>query len=378
MPNPWHELTDLGQSVWYDNLNRQLIVSGDLKRMVAEDRVTGGTSNPSIFEKAVGSSDIYDADIRRLVAEGKDTDAIYDELTITDVRESADVFRAAYDATSARDGYASLEVPPNLANDTEATVREARRLFAALDRPNTMIKIPGTQAGLPAIQQCLEDGININITLLFGVENYEQVANTYITALEKRAAAGKPVDRIGSVASFFVSRVDSLVDEKIERMIEIGTNGRKMKLASLRGQAAIANAKVAYDRYRHIFAGPRWQALADLGAQTQRCLWASTSTKNPIYRDVTYVEELIGSDTVNTVPPATLDAFRDHGDVAPTLDEDIGGARHTLMALDEMGIDFKAVTDELQEQGVKLFCDSYDQARETIRQKSETLAGARA
>ena len=378
MPNPWHELTDLGQSVWYDNLNRQLIVSGDLKRMVAEDRVTGGTSNPSIFEKAVGGSDAYDADIRRLVAEGKDTGAIYDELTITDVRESADVFRAAYDATIARDGYASLEVPPDLANDTEATIREARRLFAALDRPNAMIKIPGTQAGLPAIQQCLEDGININITLLFGVKNYEQVANTYITALEKRAAAGKPVDRIGSVASFFVSRVDSLVDEKIERMIEIGTNGRKMKLASLRGQAAIANAKVAYDRYRHIFAGPRWQALADLGAQTQRCLWASTSTKNPIYRDVIYVEELIGSDTVNTVPPATLDAFRDHGDVAPTLDEDIGGARHTLMAIDEMGIDFKAVTDELQEQGVKLFCDSYDKARDTIRQKSESLAGARA
>jgi transaldolase len=378
MPNPWHELTDLGQSVWYDNLNRRLIVSGDLKRMVAEDRVTGGTSNPSIFEKAVGGSDAYDADIRRLVAEGKDTGAIYDELTITDVRESADVFRAAYDATIARDGYASLEVPPDLANDTEATIREARRLFAALDRPNAMIKIPGTQAGLPAIQQCLEDGININITLLFGVKNYEQVANTYITALEKRAAAGKPVDRIGSVASFFVSRVDSLVDEKIERMIEIGTNGRKMKLASLRGQAAIANAKVAYDRYRHIFAGPRWKALADLGAQTQRCLWASTSTKNPIYRDVIYVEELIGSDTVNTVPPATLDAFRDHGDVAPTLDEDIGGARHTLMAIDEMGIDFKAVTDELQEQGVKLFCDSYDKARNTIRQKSESLAGARA
>jgi len=378
MPNPWHELTDLGQSVWYDNLNRRLIVSGDLKRMVAEDRVTGGTSNPSIFEKAVGGSDAYDADIRRFVTDGKDNEAIFDELTITDVRESADVFRAAYDATNSRDGYASLEVPPDLANDTEATIREARRLFAALDRPNVMIKIPGTQAGLPAIQQCLEDGININITLLFGVENYEQVANAYINALEKRLAAGKPIDKIGSVASFFVSRVDSLVDEKLERMIEIGTNGRKMKLASLRGQAAIANAKVAYDRYRHIFAGPRWQALADLGAQTQRCLWASTSAKNPIYRDVIYVEELIGPDTINTVPQATLDAFRDHGDVAPTLDEDIGGARHTLMAIGEMGIDFKAVTDELQEQGVKLFCDSYDKARDTIRQKSESLAGARA
>jgi transaldolase len=241
-----------------------------------------------------------------------------------------------------------------------------------------MIKIPGTQAGLPAIQQCLEEGLNINITLLFGVENYEHVANAYITALEKRLAAGKPIDRIGSVASFFVSRVDSLVDEKLQRMIEVGTNGRKMKLAVLRGQAAIANAKVAYDHYRHIFAGPRWQALAGLGAQTQRCLWASTSTKNPNYRDVTYVEALIGPDTINTVPQATLDAFREHGDVAPTLDEDIGGARHTIMAIEEMGIDFKAVTDELQGQGVKLFCDSYDKARETIRQKSESLAGARA
>jgi transaldolase len=378
MPNPWHELTALGQSVWYDNLNRQLIVSGELKRMVAEDNVTGGTSNPSIFEKAVSGSDVYDGDIRRLVAEGEQLGAIYDELTLTDVRESADVFRAAYDATSARDGYASLEVPPDLAYDTEATIREARRLFAALDRPNVMIKIPGTQAGLPAIEQCLEEGININITLLFGVENYEQVANAYTTALEKRAAAGKPIDTIGSVASFFVSRVDTLVDEKLEEMIEAGSNGRKMKLAALRGQAAVANAKIAYDRYRRIFAGPRWQALADKGAQTQRCLWASTSTKNPRYRDVMYVEELIGPDTINTVPQNTLDGFRDHGEVALTLEEDVGGARHTIRTIEEMGIDFKAVTDELQGQGVKLFCDSYDKAQDTIRQKSEALAGARA
>jgi transaldolase len=378
MPNPWHELTALGQSVWYDNLNRQLIVSGDLKRMVEEDKVTGGTSNPSIFEKAVGGSDVYDADISRLVAEGKDLDGVYDELTVTDVRLSADEFRAAYDSTNARDGYASLEVPPDLAYDTEATIREAKRLFAALDRPNVMIKIPGTQAGVPAIEQCLEDGININITLLFGVENYEQVANAYISALEKRIAAGKPVDKVGSVASFFVSRVDTLVDEKLEEMIEAGSNGRKMKLAALRGQAAIANAKIAYDRYTRIFAGPRWQALAEQGAQTQRCLWASTSTKNPHYRDVMYVEELIGPDTINTVPQSTLDGFRDHGDVSLTLQEDVAGSRHTLRTIEEMGIDFRAVTDELQEQGVKLFCDSYDKARATIRQKSEALAGARA
>ena len=378
MPNPWHELTDLGQSVWYDNLNRQLLESGELKRMVEEDRVTGGTSNPSIFEKAVGGSDVYDADIRRLVGEGRELPEIYDELTVTDVRLSADEFRKAYDATNAADGYASLEVAPDLAYDTESTIREAKRLFAALERPNVMIKIPGTKEGLPAIEHCLEEGLNINITLLFGVVNYEQVANAYINALEKRVAAGKPIDRVASVASFFVSRVDSLTDEKLEEMIEAGSNGRKMKLASLRGQAAIANAKVAYDRYRHIFAGPRWQALAEKGAKTQRCLWASTSTKNPNYRDVIYVEELIGPDTINTVPQATLDAFREHGDVAPTLSEDTAGARHTLRTLEEMGIDFKAITDELQTQGVKLFCDSYDKARATIREKSEALAGARA
>jgi transaldolase len=378
MPNPWHELTALGQSVWYDNLNRQLITSGDLRRMVEKDHVTGGTSNPSIFEKAVGSSDVYDEDIRKLVSDGCELDQVYDELTVTDVRLSADEFRAAYDSSAGADGYASLEVAPDLAYDTEATVREARRLFEALDRPNVMIKIPGTQEGLPAIERCLEEGININITLLFGVENYEQVANAYVTALEKRAQAGKPVDAIASVASFFVSRVDSLTDEKLEALIEKGSNGAKMKLAALRGQAAIANAKIAYQRYKKIFAGPRWQALAGKGARTQRCLWASTSTKNPNYRDVMYVEELIGPQTINTVPQATLDGFREHGEVALTLEEDVAGARHTIMAIEEAGIDFKAVTDELQEQGVKLFCDSYEKARKTIREKSAALAGARA
>jgi transaldolase len=378
MTNPWHEVVALGQSVWYDNLNRQLLVTGDLKRMIEEDKVSGGTSNPSIFEKAVGGSDVYDDDIRRLVREGYDTERIYDELTVTDVRLSADEFRPPFESTTGRDGYASLEVSPDLAYDTEATIQEAQRLFSALDRPNVMIKIPGTHEGLPAIEQCLEEGININITLLFGVENYKEVANAYIRALEKRAAQNQPIDTIASVASFFVSRVDSLVDEKLEALIEAGSNGKKMKLASLRGQAAIANAKIAYQEYKRIFSGPRWEALAQKGAQTQRCLWASTSTKNPNYRDVMYVEELIGPDTINTVPQSTLDAFRDHGEVALTLDEDVPGARHIIMAIEEAGIDFKAVTDELQTQGVKLFCDSYDKARETIRQKSAALAEARA
>jgi transaldolase len=378
MPNPWHELTALGQSVWYDNLNRQLLVSGELKRMVERDHVTGGTSNPSIFEKAVGSSDVYDDDIRRLAAAGKGVEAIYDELTITDVSLSADEFRAAYDSTAGADGFASLEVAPDLAYETEKTIQEAKRLFAALDRPNAMIKIPGTQPGLPAIEQCLADGLNINITLLFGVENYEQVANAYIAALEKRSAAGQPIDRIASVASFFVSRVDTLVDEKLQEKKQESTDGKKHKLRALVGRAAIANAKVAYQRYKKIFSGPRWQALAEKGARSQRCLWASTSTKNPEYRDVMYVEELIGPDTINTVPQATLDAFREHGEVAPTLDEEVAEARHSLQALEDVGINFKDVTDELQVQGVKLFCDSYDKARETIQQKLDALVTSRA
>ena len=378
MPNPWHELTALGQSVWYDNLNRQLIVSGDLRRMVEEDHVSGGTSNPSIFEKAVGSSDVYDDDVRRLAEQGADVARIFDELTVTDVQVSADVFRPVYDSTRGADGYASLEVAPDLADNTESTISEARRLFQTLDRPNAMIKIPGTPAGLPAIEQCLGEGLNINITLLFGVENYVQVAAAYISALEKRAAAGQPIDSIASVASFFVSRVDTLTDERLEEKMRDAGEGKKLKLRSLLGRAAIANAKIAYERYKQIFSGPRWQALAAKGARTQRCLWASTSTKNPAYRDVMYVEGLIGPQTINTVPQSTLDAFREHGEVAPTLEEDVADARLTLKVIEEAGVDFRAVTDDLQEQGVKLFCDSYDKARETIRQKRDALVASRA
>ncbi len=372
--NPLLELSKYGQSVWYDNLNRALLTSGELERMVDEDGVTGGTSNPSIFEKAVAAGDYYDSDLQRLVCEGRNVSEIYDDLTITDVQRSADVFLPVYERTGGADGYASLEVPPALAYDTDATIDAARRLFGALDRRNAMIKIPGTQAGLPAVLRCLSEGLNINITLLFGVENYEQVAWAYISALEKRWAANQPLNRIASVASFFVSRVDTMVDDLLRQKIESANSGAEREHPkSLLGKAGIANAKVAYAKYKEIFSSPRWRVLEEAGARVQRCLWASTSTKNPDYRDVMYVEELIGQNTVNTLPQTTLDAFREHGRAAATLEQDVEGAFATIRRLEEAGIDFRAVTDELQEQGVKLFADSFDKANETIRQKREAL-----
>jgi transaldolase len=379
MTNPLLELKKQGQSVWYDDLNRKLIVSGALKRMVDDDGVSGGTSNPSIFEKAISGTDAYDEHLRRLADEGRELPQIYDELTVTDVGMSADIFRPSYDETQAGDGYASLEVSPLIANDTQASIEAARRLFRALDRPNAMIKIPGTPEGLPAIEQCLADGININITLLFGVENYEQVAWAYISALEKRWAAREPIDRIGSVASFFVSRVDTLVDEKLNQKIgSASSEDERERLRALLGKAAVANAKIAYAKYNEIFSSPRWLVLAEAGAKVQRCLWASTSTKNPEYRDVMYVEPLIGPDTINTMPLSTLEAFREHGVVRLTLEEGIDEAFETIRKLEEAGIDFKAVTDELQVQGVKLFSDSFAKANESIRTKREALLAERA
>ncbi len=380
MANPLLELKKLGQSVWYDNLNRELLATGRLQRMVDEDGVSGGTSNPSIFEKAIAAGDHYGPGLQRLALAGRDAEAIYDELTIEDIRQSCDVFLPVYEATEGRDGFASLEVSPHLAYDTEATIREAVRLFRALDRPNAMIKIPGTKEGLPAIERCLYEGVNVNITLLFGVENYEQVAWTYVKALERRAAEGKPIHRIASVASFFVSRVDTMVDERLKTVIAAsGSATRRRYLENMLGKAGIANAKIAYAKFKEIVASPRWRALAEKGARVQRCLWASTSTKNPAYRDVMYVEGLIGPDTVNTLPQSTLDAFRDHGVVAPTLEANVEGAFAHIRQLEADGIDFKAVTDDLQTQGVKLFCDSFDQAKATIeRRRQELLAGHRA
>ena len=380
MANPLLELKKYGQSVWYDDLNRKLIVRGALQRMVEEDGVSGGTSNPSIFEKAISGTEAYDEHLRRLADEGRDLPQIYDELTTTDVGMSTDVFRAIYDETEGADGFASLEVSPLIANDTQASIEAAKRLFAKLDRPNAMIKIPGTPDGIPAIERCLADGLNINITLLFGVENYEQVAWAYVSALEKRWAAGKPINRIASVASFFVSRVDTLTDKKLEeRIAKAGIEKERNELKSLLGKAGIANAKIAYAKYNEIFSGTRWKVLADGGARVQRCLWASTSTKNPNYRDVMYAEGLIGPDTINTMPQTTLDAFRDHGVVAPTLVKDVDEAFATIQRLEAVGIDFKAVTDELQVEGVRLFSESFAKANESIKQKRDALvaAGAR-
>jgi len=372
MANPLKELTKCGQSIWYDNLNRELVVSGKLQRMIDEDAVTGGTSNPSIFEKAVGAGDAYDDHIRELVEHGKSLEEIYDALTVKDIQLCCEMFHPIYDSTKAGDGYSSLEVSPDIAYDTQATVRDAKRLFQALGKANAMIKIPGTAAGLPAIEECLTEGVNINITLLFGVENYEQVARAYIRALQKRQQAGRPIDRIASVASFFVSRVDTLVDKLLEEKIEKARDDAELeKLRDLTGKAGVANAKVAYAKFKEIFDGSgAWSRLTEAGAKVQRPLWASTSTKNPTYRDVIYVEELIGRNTINTMPQNTLDAFREHGVVKPdSIEGDVDEAFAYIRRLQDAGIDFSQVTNQLQEEGVKLFSDAFKKANETLAQK---------
>jgi transaldolase len=355
MTNPLIELTKHNQSIWYDNLNRELIRTGELQRLVSVDGVTGGTSNPSIFEKAIGAGTAYDDHLRQLATQELSLAEIFDALTIEDIRLCCDVFAPIYDRTAAFDGYASLEVSPEIAYDMKATTADAMRLFAALERPNAMIKIPGTPEGLQSIEDCLADGANINITLLFGVENYEQVALRYLRALERRVEAGLPIDRIASVASFFVSRVDSAVDTELEaRIATAASEIERDRLRALMGKAGVANAKVAYARFKELFSGARWEALAAKGARVQRPLWASTGTKNPAYSDVLYIEELIGPDTINTMPQATLEAFKDHGIVRDTLEQDVDAASAQLAELEAIGVDFKAITDKLQVDGVTL------------------------
>jgi transaldolase/glucose-6-phosphate isomerase len=374
MSNPLLELPKLGQSVWYDNMRRGLITSGEFRRMVEEDSVSGVTSNPTIFEKAITASTDYDAAIRDLVSQGKDVDEIYQALVVGDIQMAADILRPIYERTDGRDGFACLEVPPDLANETQASIDSARTLFRALDRPNVMIKIPGTPEGIPAIEQCLSEGINVNITLLFGVENYEQVALAYIAGLERLAAAGRPIDRIASVASFFVSRVDTLVDSQLEERARAAASPQEReRIESLLGKAGIANAKIAYRKFQEIFGGERFQALAKKGARVQRCLWASTSTKNPNYSDVMYAEGLIGPDTVDTMPQTTLDAFRDHGRPAATLEEGLDEAENTLRGLEELGTDIRRVTDRNQVDGVQLFVDSYRKLIQGLREKREAI-----
>jgi len=369
--SPMKELARIGQSIWLDYIRRSLITSGELKRLV-DDGLGGITSNPAIFEKAITGSTDYN-DLLGELQQRKDLDAkaLYEKLAIRDIQDAADVLRTVYDRTNGRDGYVSLEVSPFLANETQATIEEARRLWKAVGRPNLMVKIPGTKAGTPAIEQAISEGINVNVTLLFSQEMYEAVAWAYIRGLEKSADPA----RIASVASFFVSRIDSLVDSKIDQRLKESDAAGRAKLESLHGKAAIANAKLAYERYKRVFSGPRWEALQKRGVQTQRVLWASTSTKNPKYRDVMYIEELIGPDTVNTVPPATLEAFREHGEIRMSLEAGLADARQVMADLEAAGISMQQVTDDLLTQAVKLFTEPFDKLLNAVDAKCKIPVG---
>ncbi len=372
--NPLAALVDEGQSVWLDNITRDFVRGGELKRLVEEDGLRGLTSNPTIFQKAIAAGDAYDEQMRELVTEGKDAGEIFEALAVTDIREACDVFRLLYDAEGGADGFVSLEVSPSFARDTEATLEEARRLWRSVDRPNLMIKVPGTDEGAPAVRRLLAEGINVNITLLFSIENHERVMWAYIEALEERLGRGEPVDRLASVASFFISRVDTLVDGLLDEKIERTVDGAEQeRLRGLKGKAAIANAKLAYARFREVFGGERFGELAGRGVSVQRPLWGSTSVKDPEYRDVLYVEELIGPDTVNTVPPETFEAFLDHGEVRRTVDEDVEGARRVLDELAAVGIDYGAVTRQLEDEGLRKFADSYDELIEGVEEKRERM-----
>jgi len=370
-----HAVYELGQSIWYDNIRRGLIQSGELRRLIDDDAVVGVTSNPTIFEKAIEGSSDYDDALRKLVSQGvRDPRKIFEALAVEDIQSAADILRPTYDRTNHKDGYISLEVAPDQANDTQATVAEAGRLFKSVGRPNVMIKIPATSAGMPAIEQMIYEGVNINITLIFSLAVYEQVTEAYIRGLERRMAEGKPIDQMASVASFFVSRVDTMIDKQLDEKIAATSDpAQQEQLRNLRGKAAIANARLAYEKYEHIFHGERFAALRQAGAQYQRCLWASTSTKNPSYRDVLYVEELIGPETVDTMPPQTIVAFQDHGIAEVTLGH-YDEARAVMSDLASVGIDMDQVTKQLELDGVKSFYESYSSLLDSTAKKTAKLA----
>ncbi len=376
--NPLKALLDYGQSMWLDYIRRDLLTSGKLKQMIAEDGLRGMTSNPSIFEKAIAESSLYD-DILQSLASRSDLNATgrYEQIAIRDIQDAADILRPVYEESRFRDGYVSLEVSPLLALETQKTIDEGGRLWKAVNRENVMIKVPGTAEGIPAIRQLIGEGININVTLLFAQEVYEEVAETYVAGLEDLAKRGGNLKKMAGVASFFISRIDTLVDSTIDGKLKSTSDATQQALLkSLKGKVAIANGKLAYQRYQRIFSGPRWQALAGKGAQTQRVLWASTSTKNPAYRDVMYVEELIGPDTVNTMPPATIDAFRDHGKLRKSLTEDIPGAEKVMSDLAKAGISIQEVTTQLTTDGVKLFADAFNKLLQAVEKSTQQKSRA--
>jgi transaldolase len=362
-----HELSERGQSVWIDSLSREMIESGELERLIEEDAVVGVTSNPTIFQKAFDAGDSYDEDMRRLMEQEDDDKEVFFQLAVADVQNACDILRRTWDSGHGRDGWVSLEVEPDIASDTEKTTEEARRLNKMVDRPNVFIKIPATEPGLKAIEDSIAAGIPINVTLIFSLERHRAVAEAYIRGLERFVSDGGDPSTLASVASFFVSRVDTEADKRLE---DIGGHDE------LLGKLAIANAKLAYQTYKEVFSGERWQKLADKGASAQRCLWASTSTKNPDYRDVIYVEELIGRDTVNTMPLETVEAFQDHGEVADTLEQGVDEARSILRELDEAGVDYDDVTRVLEEEGVEKFSDSFKQLLEEMAKKRDALVAA--
>ena len=379
MTNPLKTLQEYGQSVWLDFLSRDLFRSGELKRLIAEDGLRGMTSNPSIFEKAIGHGEDYDAQIAELEASGDlDPGTLFERLAVTDIQSAADALRPVYDQTQGRDGYVSIEVSPYLAMQTDATIEEARRLWREIGRDNLMVKIPATKPGLPAIRTMIAEGVNINITLLFSQKVYAEVAEAYISGLEEYVAKGGDPHKVASVASFFVSRIDTMVDEALDKKIAAANDpAEKARLKGLQGKIAIANAKLAYQMYQQIFRDERWQRLAQQGAQTQRLLWASTGTKNKAYSDVLYVEELIGPDTVNTMPPATMEAFRDHGRPRMSLEEDVPAAEAAMSALAKAGISIDEITARLVEDGVRLFAEAADNLYAAVQKKRRTVLGGK-
>jgi transaldolase/glucose-6-phosphate isomerase len=374
--NPLQELSKYGQSAWLDYIRRSLLTSGELRRLIEQDGLGGVTSNPAIFEKAItGSTDYADALVELQKRKDLDAMGVYEILAIKDIQDAADTLRPVYDRTKMRDGYVSLEVSPFLAKDTQGTIKDARRLWKAVDRPNLMVKIPATPECIASIQQCISEGININVTLLFAMEEYEKVASAYIAGLQTYAASGGDVSHVASVASFFISRIDSMVDALVKAKLKTSADPKEQALLrSLLGKVAIANAKITYQRYKEIYSGPEWKPLAAKNAQTQRLLWASTSTKDPSYPDVLYVNELIGRDTVNTIPPATFDAFRDHGKPRASLEADLDAAHDTMDTLEKVGISMKQVTDDLVTQAVKLFAEPFDKLLNTVDAKCKFVS----